>query len=364
VIVIYPGDATWEVRPMSALPVDPPPVDPPPVDPPPDPGAPLVWSRLDVGNTGVYGAYFRRPCVDRTTGDVWAAWGANGSVNNRGSTMFRQSSKAWALTSTTPGAEWDIGARENYGSSYDADRHCVWIGNGAPVSYGFPPAPPPHLQYGDLKFDISTNRYTLEYPVPDSMGKGDAPFLYWQGHLYMFGGWSNNQMQRMNIATGVKTNYSGTAPQFTRQSSYGSYQEEGSRLTYSRAGITPTGVIWALANSNEYWTWDCNTLGPWVKPATTGTVPPIITVVAALHEARNLIVAWAGNAGMTTGPLLGATWYLDLATLAWSEGPSLAAGDPTPLCKGSAGSNLLYDPVGTQCLLVVEADAAQVWSLK
>ena len=281
------------------------------------------------------------------------AWGPNSSADH-GSWIFRGATNTFEKTSALSGVGYDIGSRENYGAWYDQDRECVWIGAGAPVAYS---------QTGELRFDPATKLYTYDYPTPFS--GGDSALLYHAGYLYSVGGWSNRPTVRRNLFTGAVSSYGGSpAPQFTRQTSYGLAEEESPRLTYARSGIRPNGTIWTLANDNGYWT--CPLNGTWQQHTTTGDAPTTLGIVATLVEPRNVLVAWCGKTGMVvaaSGTTLRQTWVLDLATLVWSKGPGLAAGDVVPTASVMCCNNLVSD--GNSATLVVDVQSAksEVWRL-
>jgi len=336
----------------QGLPADPVVVPPPP--PPPPPSGVATWARVDVGNGGMFGAYFRRPVV--IPGGLWAAWGSNAQSAQHGSFTWSAATGLWTKTSASSGIGYDIGARENYGACYDTDRACVWIGAGAPVAYS---------QTGDMKFALASAAYTQPY-LP-GQGQGDACYAYWQGALYSFGGWSGSQaLRKRDLMSGVIANISGASPPWTRQSLYGGAEEESPRLTYARSGIDARdGTLWTLANDNQLWTHPPGD-GAWTMQTTTGDKPDTLGIVAALVEGQNVVVAWCGRTGMVaagSGVVRQATWFLNLATKVWSKGPSLAAGNVVPRAVVMSASNLLSD--GTSALLTVDGGGpgTEVWRL-
>lgn len=321
-----------------------------PSQPPPPSSVLTTWTKLGA-NGGAYNAYFRRPVV-LPTGDIWAAWGANAQAD-RGSMIFSRATNTWAKTHASSGVGFDIGARENYGACYDADRGCVWIGPGAPVAYS---------QLGDLRFDPAAGTYTEAY-TPGT-GRSDACLSYRDNFLYVAGGWVGAAPIKRDLTTGIVSALGGPTPPCTRQSQYGPAEEESPRLSYARGGMDARdGTRWLLANDNELWL--CPATGTYAKVTTTGDKPDTLGIVATLVEGANSIVAWCGYTGMVgaaAGVVRRQTWVLDLGTNTWRKGPGLAAGDAVPTARVMSQSNLLSD--GTSALLVLDSQSlTEVWRL-
>jgi hypothetical protein len=329
---------------------------------PPIPWA--VWTRLDSGG-GPFGAYFYRSVV-LGNGDIWMAWGQPEEGNGRGNARFRAATNEWTLTNTVnDDPTRNIGARENYGAWFDADRDCIWIGDGAPVAYGFPNGP----QCGDLKYDVASDTFALAFPnygaSPTAIGKGDGVLVYLDDVLYSFGGWSigaGQSLARHHLVTG-------TIDRGLAAASTPSFTQPGARLTYARGGVdTRSGQLWTLADDGELYTLDVAQAPlAWVHRPTTGQKPGAGNYGAALHEARDALVAYQGNTGMVradNGTPVGDTWVLDLSTWEWRFGPRAALGDPVPLQAELCVTVMNYDPANERIVVTVSfGPGTEVWAL-
>jgi hypothetical protein len=338
---------------------------PPPTGEPPPVGA-LTWTKLATG--GSFGAYFRRP-VMLPNGDIWMAWGsyrapsaAEPSPPWLGSCIFRMQARVFERTTTLVGPTHDVGLRENYGAWYDPSRNCIWIGAGAPVSYGFPGGP----QDGTLRFDIATSTYSLAYPYTDPMERMDSALLYHGNYLYAVGSWENHSPKRRNLATGAIESYGGTPrPQFSIQHQYGPDQSEGARMACARVDITPEGTLLAIANDNELW--ECPLNGQWALIPTTGEKPTALSIVTTYVHTRNCIVAWCGHtatSGGAGGTTPRQTWLLDRATRVWHKGPGLATGEVVPTATVQAQANLLSDGASAFLVADIPYGNVEVWALQ
>jgi hypothetical protein len=321
------------------------------------------WTRLDSGG-GPAGAYFYRSVVIEG-GGVWMGWGQPDIGAHGGNFVFDASSNAWARTNeVSDDPSRNIGNRENYGAWYDDDRHSVWIGNGAPVSFGYPEGP----QSGDMRYDVAADTFTLEFPDygPEAraIGAGDGALVYHDDVLYRFGGWSigpNQVLASHHLVSGEIT--FGIAADTTP-----AWTGEPARLSYARSGIdSRTGVLWTLAEGGELYTIDPRAAAPaWEHVPTTGERPGGVSLGAALHEAASSIVAFVGVdalVGGAGGADLGDTWILDLETRVWRYGPRASLGDEVPPRYPAAVWVMNYDRANERVVMTVSRDAVcEVWA--
>jgi hypothetical protein len=322
-----------------------------------------TWTRLDSGG-GPFGAYFYRSVVI-AGGDIWMGWSDPGVGPHGGNFIFDAATREWARTNdVSRDPTKNIGRRENYGACYDADRHVVWIGDGAPVAYGFPEGP----QSGDMRYDIATDTFTLAYPNYGedvrSIGRTDSALVYRDHVLYSFGRWSVGPGQALaahdlvtdEVRRGIAAE---TTPPWT---------QPRARLVYARSGLdSRTGMLWTLADDAELYQIDPTSPSPtWTHVPTTGERPAAHAIGAALHEAANVLVAYVGLDGVVGadfGADLGDTFILDLDTRAWRHGPRLSRGDAVPPRTSLAGSVMSYDAANERVVITVKAGAGtQVWA--
>jgi hypothetical protein len=92
-------------------------------------------------------------------------------------------------------------------------------------------------------------------------------------------------------------------------------------------------------------------------------------IVAEYLEESDQIVAWVGKSqvvGGDGGATLRQTWVLDMTTLVWRDGPSLAGGNTVPPASSAmVTSTPMYDPVSRTINLIgwdQVAAGASVWS--
>jgi len=327
---------------------------------PPIPGG--KWTRLDPGGTGPWGAYFYRS-VALADGRIWMGWGSPADGPNRGNFLFDGATNTWTRTNAVVNdPAKNIGARENYGAWYDGDRDCVWIGDGAPVAYGFPNGP----QSGDLKYDIATDTFSLAYPNygsnPTSVGIGDGALAYHGNTLYAFGGWSvgaGQSLRKLDLLTAQKSSLAGgSTPSFT---------QDPARLTYARSGVDSQGVLWTLADDGELYQLDVKISAPtWSHVPTTGQKPGKHNFGAALHQIANLIVAYLGKDGMVgadNGAPVGDTYLLDLGSKQWRFGPRQQQGDLVPTVRELSVSVMNYDPHNKRIVMTISVGTGcEVWA--
>jgi hypothetical protein len=322
-----------------------------------------TWTRLDSGG-GPFGAYFYRSVVI-SGGDIWMGWGDPATGPSWGNFVFDAAAAAWRRTNdVSRDPAKNIGARENYGACYDPDRDAVWIGDGAPVAYGFPEGP----QSGDMRYDVATDTFTLAYPNygdrRSSIGKGDGALVYHDDVLYSFGAWSVGPGQSLSTHDLVTEEITrGIAVESTPP-----WTQPRARLVYARSGIdSRTGVLWTLADDAELYHFDPSGASPtWSHVPTTGERPATVAIGAALHEAANVIVAYVGLDGVVGddfGEDLGDTFILDLDTRVWRHGPRLSRGDAVPPRRSLASAAMSYDAANERVVITVVAGAGtEVWA--
>lgn len=308
---------------------------------------------------GPFNPYFYCPVVRASTGEILVGWGK--------AFIFKPGT-GWAVTSKSAagsGASVDMGKRENYGCSYDEDQDVAWIGDGAPVAYGFPGG----LQSGELTYSFATETFTLEhknYTTPsESISTGDGAFVYWKNMLWKFGGFSVNPSQAtasLDLVTKKITVYSAaniSNPPWTDA-------DASSRVVYARSGILnkSTGSFWTLADNNELWIRDMTT-GQWTLIPTSGSKPSSKFIVADYDETNNVILAWAGTdsvVGVTPVVQVRATWVLDMNTKVWRKSLNAAAGHVVPPGVAEAGNVIRYDRYNKRMIMTVGAGYTEVWA--
>jgi hypothetical protein len=320
-----------------------------------------TWTRVDNGG-GPYNPYFYRSVV-LGNGDIWEAWGTPDQDPQRGNFVFHAATATWARTNDVAhDPTRNVGARENYGAWFDADRDRVWIGDGAPVSYGFPDGP----QSGDMAYDVAADTFSLVFPNyganKSQTGKGDGAFVYYKDALYSFGGWSVGPQQaltRHDLVVGQITDV-GT-------SSTPTWSTDPARMTFTRSGVDDNGVLWTLADDGELYQLDTTQATPaWTHVVTTGDAPAGHFVTAGLHQARNEIVCYVGYDGIAQGGVaaeVGDTFILDLGSKAWRYGPRLQNGDTVPTRVLLAGQVMNYDATNQRMVLTVaHGYGTEVWA--
>lgn len=311
-------------------------VEPPP---PPNPPGDASLVRVDIGNTGAANAFFRRPAM-LPGGDILSMWKRNDGPSYQGNFLYSYTGKQWARTSAVGGWPYDLGQRENYDSTFDAVRNCVWLGCASVYSYAQDGG-------GTLKWDLATGVYSQAWPA--DLAAHAALFVHGDS-LFTFGGWQVGPAQRLrerDIATGILTDINGDVlPPLTT---------EAARTSLRRSAKAADGRFYTLADGYALWTHPGMAGGQWAELATTGMPPASLYGNAALDPVRGEIVVYVGrdSPSLSGATVINRAFALSLATLRWSE---IVLAGAVPVTQSQAGFSVLYDASNAVVVVVVEND--------
>ena len=351
-IVIYPGDATWEVRPMSALPVDPPPVDPPPVDPPPDPGAPLAWSRYPCtfGSAtypeAEYQSWYNLAYDSKR--DVFYGMDWGGVV-----AAFSPPAQSW--TKVTPSIG---GGTHNRAFGYDPVNDRLWIGDGTGSTL-----------LGINYLDLVTNTI-VPFPMTGKTFGTQSAFHYdaERKRFIVFGGWNRLGVYTWSVDPPAATMTYANIPAGPTWD--GGIAAEAKKMTMQRSGVDLLRKrIVYVDTDGTLWTLPLDLSTGFAHVTTTGTMPPPMTQFV-VDPVGDRVIGWSASSmiagGAVNTPPTQETWILSLATLEWSMGASLVGGQTVPPVCVFVGYSVIWDPVRQQMVLHTTPNnyTPSTWGLK
>jgi hypothetical protein len=309
--------------------------------------APAAWQKINVGVGGS------------------DSWGSSGACVERGGQGRIFHYFNWMNIYDPVSNMWTKGAvrgrRENYGSDHDTDNDIIWMSPGGPAfeqnNSAFPP--------------VTANSRTLRYnPATDTFTAHTSSFGTLQSVLawcrirkvaYVFGGFIQGGVPLHAMSTNppgswAPKNPAGTPPLITT---------DACKYSTVRGGIdSRDGKLWFIGDNQGFHQYDPDA-NKWSLVPTTGTKPEN-NAICMLDELHNAIVCYCGmDIIADPGPVKQNTMILDLATLAWSQGPRGAAVSPPAVPV--VAQIPLYDRVRHRSLILVynpQTGGTDVWQLK